>query len=319
MATNHSLSALILLSWISCSSAHAANLVIHGEIHDSETCTDQRQALAEAASLGSSFFFTENAFTPEWTDDWSKQIAGNLLGSVPYSTRVQGLESPSSWSIGLYYHTQANFDRLKTAAFEKLAQPNDPRSLATRHANLNKARSWIDLLLSDSGICENEPVRSIFCSGIQYDSDVAFSYRGDDLAQFVIGPASEMLVRFGQSVRKQMQNLHQQTGIPTQVLDPRERNWVQAAPGKQNSPGEVDYQIIWRNYIMEKNLSQALQTHDPRATQDAHVVLGAAHVRHFYETFQRDYPQIAARYRIQVRFECMRAELQKHFSWMNEN
>ncbi len=313
---NHQL--LLLFILLVCGPAQAetqATLYLHGETHDSEECAKQRATLARSAAEGHSLFFTENAFTSEWTDPWSTQISSNLIGTVPFSARVRGLESPYSWTVGLYYQTQANFDRFRSEAFEKFSHPDDPRSNALRKANLNKARAWLDMLLSDSGICENEPVRSVFCRDITYDSERALSYRDEALTKFIQGPATQILSKFGQSVQKRIKVIQSDLGIPSEVQDPREREWVQAAPGKSNSRGQIDYQIIWRNYVMEKNLSAALQTSAIDIAQDVHVVLGAAHVRHFYETLKRDYPAIAERYRIKATFECVRPELQTHFSF----
>ncbi len=298
---------------LSIANAQSATLTIHGETHDTPLCVDQRITLAKQAASGTGLFFTENASTPEWTDAWSIQRAKRLLQNVQISPRVQGLESPNSWVAGVYFRNKSLFDRKRADALRIGDSPRSRRKQFDRQVQLIGARGWLDNFLSDNGVYESEPLRSVFCRGIQYDSKSVYSYSDQTLFEFISGPAETLMERLESSALDEISRYSDELGVSRSVKDSRERRWVSDVDSKF-SRGEIDYLIIWRNYVMQKNLEIALdRMSPPLIDEDVHIILGASHVRHFYKTLLRDYPQLVSRYQIQVNFDCMSEDHRNHY------
>lgn len=296
--------------------SHSATLYLHGETHQTDRCVRQRENLAETAASGASWFFTENAFTQEWVDPWSAQRLQSMVRDQRFTPRVQGLESPYSWTIGIFFMQKEDFIRHRGLARNYGRSPRRNRKIMKRAVELVGARGALSTLLSDNGICENEPVSSAFCQGIEYDPGSAYSLSSlnEELYDYIQGPATEFLTRMEISIREKILSYSQEMNIPAQVTSPDERRWVSQKRSLM-SKDEVDYTIIWRNYFMERTLDAKLATLDPNATQDVHVVLGARHVEHFFRTLQRDYPQLTQRYKIETRFDCLTTDLVGAFSF----
>ncbi|RYZ69064.1 MAG: hypothetical protein EOP09_08375, partial [Proteobacteria bacterium] len=225
----------------------AAELIIHGETHDSAGCIKNRRHLAQATERDESLLFLENVFVDKDQDTYARRRSRGMLEDLFELKNVHGLELRESWLAGIFTRTYEDFNKSREAALKIEATDPDFTRRHQRFKHWDDARWQIRAFLQYGEILDTPDLKEMFATGVAYDDHFLSSLKPNEIGYYIENQGSAIMEQIRKNMEATIELVNKDLEIPSSPVNAlQELKWV-SLQGLQDSDESKRVILIWRN------------------------------------------------------------------------
>ena len=269
---------------LSSFSMELPTFTLYGEMHKAQGCIEQRKKLSSLANQDKLYLFSENVYTSEEFETSNKSFL-----AYESTKNIWGLEDYhySMVAIALYYYYEILFNY---QFFIDTGDENYLGKVQSKWLTAMKIKIDFDYFKLDPPQANDKYRYNFLEFWLQKDKGV---YVQEAYIQY----SEDMINNLEHLIRKISKDHH----IPL----PGELSEELGNLSSQNSaPKGVETFILWRNYLMIKQLKQILALGKIDQNKDIAIILGDAHLEHFHYLLKNSLSDIITNYKIVKNSKC---------------